>query len=151
MENYNSTINLNSTVNRVFNALTNEIPRWWTEMFAGSSAKSGEHFTINFGETVYKKMRVEELIYNKKVVWYVEDSLIVIPGLINQTEWIGTKIVWEITQKGNHVEIHLTHIGLIPTIECYAVCTDGWRQFTASLKLYLETGAGTPFVQPLLT
>lgn len=147
MENYNCIIRLDTTASSVFEALTYGIPCWWTEMFSGHSNKDGDLFTIRFGDSIYKTMRVAELIHQSKVVWYVEDSLIAIPGLGNQTEWIGTSIVWEIVKKENYTEVHLTHIGLLPTIECYDICSDGWRQFIASLKQYLETGEGTPFVQ----
>lgn len=145
MESYNSSIMLKTTADSVFNALTKAIPSWWTEMYKGHSDKLGDHFIVHFGDPVYKRMEVVELIDNAKVVWFVEDSLIAIPGLINQTEWIGTSIIWEIIEKEDYAEVNLTHKGLLPTIECYAVCTDGWRQFIASLKLYLETGKGTPF------
>lgn len=147
MENYSNTIKLKATADKVFNALTNEIPLWWTEMFEGSANKQGKNFTVRFGNSVYKTMRVEELAHNVRVVWYVENSLIAVPDLKNQTEWIGTKIVWEINEQSNDTELYLTHIGLNSEIECYEVCTNGWQQFTNSLKLFVETGKGNPYKQ----
>lgn len=81
------------------------------------------------------------------MVWYVEDSVINIPGLNNQKEWIGTTIVWEIKDEEEETGIVMqhTHIGLNPEIECYEICSSGWQQFTSSLKSYLEIGVGTPF------
>jgi len=146
MENYSSVIELDASSESVFNALTNEIPLWWTELFEGTSDQQGKSFTIHFGESIFKQFKIQELISNAKVVWYVEDSFLDVPGLENKKEWIGTTIIWEIREKGNCVELHLTHIGLHPEIECYQICSDGWKQFTTSLKLYLETGKGTPFL-----
>lgn len=146
MENYSNIIKLNSSNRSVFNALSNDIPRWWTEMFEGVSYQEGKSFTIHFGEHVFKQFKVHELTPNTKVVWYVEDSFLDIPGLENKKEWIGTTIIWEIAEKDNGVELHLTHIGLHPEIECYQVCSDGWKQFTVSLKSFIETGIGFPFI-----
>ncbi|MEJ5961809.1 SRPBCC family protein [Pedobacter immunditicola] len=145
MENYHITIKLNASAGQVFNALTDKIPLWWTEMFEGSSNQKGNSFTVRFGESIYKTMQVEKLVPNAKVVWYVKDSLIAIPGLKNQTEWIGTSISWEIKSKDNNTQLELTHLGLNPETECYDICTNGWQQFTDSLKLYVETGEGKSF------
>jgi len=148
MENYSITILLDAPAEKVFRALTNDIPLWWTEMFEGTSNKQGESFTIHFGEPVFKQFRVQELQANTKVVWYVEDSLLNISGLENKKEWIGTTIIWEIAEKNEGTALHLEHRGLHPTVECYQICSDGWKQFTASLKSHLESGKGTPYLKP---
>ena len=145
MENYSNTIHLNATKDKVFNALTSEIPLWWTEMFEGSANMQGNNFTVRFGDNVYKTMRVVELVQNSKVVWNVENSLIAVLGLNNQTEWIGTSIVWQITPQESNTELQLTHIGLNPRVECFDICTHGWVQFTDSLREFVETGEGKPF------
>ncbi|MDR6967189.1 hypothetical protein J2X31_001196 [Flavobacterium arsenatis] len=145
MGNYNSSSTINTTATQLFKALTQEIPLWWTEMFEGSASEVGNSFTVRFGENVFKTIRIEELVSNSKVVWHIEDSLINIPELNNQKEWIGTTIVWKIEEKGNDVALKLTHIGLDHEIECYEICSNGWQQFTGSLKAYLETGSGAPY------
>ncbi|MBP1164946.1 hypothetical protein JOE44_001830 [Chryseobacterium sp. PvR013] len=145
VEDYIHEIEVNSTADRIYHALTQEIPLWWTELFEGSSSEAGNLFTIRFGDQIHKTMRVKELIHNTKIVWWVEDSLIALPELKNQTEWIGTTIVWEMEQKENSSVLMLTHIGLNPNIECYEICSNGWRQFLGSLTKFLETGEGTPY------
>ncbi len=36
--------------------------------------------------------------------------------------------------------------GLVPTLECFEVCAQGWDYFFVnSLKQYLVTGEGSPF------
>ncbi len=145
VENYMSTIEVATTVEKAYNALTREISLWWTEMFEGSSLHTGDLFTIRFGDNIYKTMQVKELSPCSKVIWFVEDSLIALPELKNRTEWIGTTIIWEIEPKEDDTRIKVTHIGLNPDIECYEICSNGWIQFLGSLKLFLETGEGKPY------
>lgn len=145
MDNYTSTIEVKTTADKAYDALVSQVPLWWTEMFEGSSLQTGDVFTIRFGAAIHKTMRVEETIPNSKIIWYVEDSLITLPELKNQTEWIGTTIVWEIEQKEEITWIKVTHFGLSPDIECYDICSNGWVQFLGSLKLFLETGKGSPY------
>lgn len=145
MENYSNTIQLNATKDKVFNALISDIHLWWTEMFEGSANSQGNNFTVRFGDNVYKTMRVVELVQNSKLVWNVENSLIAVPELTNQTEWIGTSIIWQITPQEINTELQLTHIGLNPRVECFDICTHGWQQFTDSLKEFVETGKGNPY------
>jgi len=106
--------------------------------------KKGAEFTVRFGDSVYKTMQIAELVPKAKVVWYVKASLIDIPELENKTEWAGTTIVWEIQQHGETTLLHLERQGLNQTIECYEMYSNGWQQFTNSLKLYVETGTGSP-------
>lgn len=146
MDNFQKTIVFEAnSQDKIFAALTNTIIKWWSEMFEGTSNQQGKSFTIRFGANVFKSMLVEELIPNKKVVWKVTDSLIDIPDLKNKTEWINTKIIWEIASKDKQTVLHLTHIGLTPKIECYNICEDGWHNFTNSLTEFINTGIGQPF------
>jgi hypothetical protein len=117
-------------------------------MFDGASNEQGQSFTIRFGANIFKTMTVEELIPNKKIVWYVIDSLIDIPDLQNKTEWINTQIVWEISTSNSKTKLHLTHFGLTPQIECYNICESGWHNFTDSLTGFINTGIGKPFEIP---
>ncbi len=146
-ENFHHEITVNASLEKAFESITNDIPLWWTEMFEGDSNKVGEFFTVRFGSSVFKTMRVEELIPNKKVVWFVTDTLIDIPELLNNREWLNTSIVWELKKEKTNTIIQVTHIGLNPDIECYGICSTGWRQFCESLKSYLEKGSGVPFKQ----
>ncbi len=145
MDNFKKTITIQASDNIVYEALTNCIKKWWTELFEGTSNEQGKNFTIRFGANVFKTMRVEELIPNKKIVWLVTDSLIDIPELKNKREWIDTKIIWEISSKDNQIILQLTHHGLTPQIECFNICENGWHNFTDSLTEFVNTGIGKPF------
>lgn len=145
MKDYQHSIELNAGANKIFNALTREIPLWWTEMFEGSSNERGQLFTVRFGDNVFKTMEVKELVTDVKVVWEVKDSVIAIPELKNQREWIGTRIIWEIKPGDNVCNLELTHLGLTPVIECYDICADGWQQFINSFKSHIETDQGNSY------
>lgn len=145
MDNFNTVMEINATADNVYAVLTTAIPKWWTEMFDGTSDVQGASFTIRFGPNVYKTMVVEELVPHKKVVWKVTASLIDIPELTNKTEWVNTEIVWEISSHNDQTSVHLTHFGLTPQIECYDICQSGWHNFTDSLTDFLHTGVGRPY------
>ncbi len=132
------------SVDGVFESITRQIPHWWTEDFEGASLKPGDVFTVRFG-TTFKMMRIEEIVHSKKIVWKCMDTLIDLPHLVNQKEWKGTTIIWEINANGDDAELTLTHIGLTPAMQCYEVCERGWESFLSSLKKLLETNQGTPF------
>lgn len=105
-------------------------------MFEGSVHQKEDLFTVRFGKHVFKTMKVQEIANNSKVVWQVKNSLIAIPELKNQSEWIGTTIVWEINAETDFTGLQLTHIGLNHSVECYDICSNGWQQFIQSLKLF---------------
>lgn len=144
-DNFQHEISVNASLDKAFKSITQEIPLWWTEMFEGVSGKFGDVFTVRFGPAVFKTMQIEELIPSKKIVWLVTDTLIDIPELNNKTEWLNTKIVWQLKTKETNTIIQVTHIGLSPDIECYGICSTGWQQFCYSLKSHLENGKGMPF------
>tara|TARA_R110000868_G_scaffold143879_4_gene362601 strand:- start:12061 stop:12939 length:879 start_codon:yes stop_codon:yes gene_type:complete len=144
-DNFQLEIIVSTSIEKVFQSITNEIPLWWTEMFEGASDKLGEKFTVSFGSSVYKTIQVEELIPKKKVSWLVTDTLMDLPELKNKREWLNTIIIWEFREENTRTIIHVTHIGLNPTIECYGICSTGWRQFCDSLKSHLEKGNGMPY------
>ena len=144
-ESFQHEILVNTSIEKAFESITNEIPNWWTEMFEGISNIQGESFTVRFGPAVHKTMRIEELVPHQKIVWLVTDTLIDIPELKNKREWLNTRIAWEFKTEKTQTLIRVTHIGLHSGIECYGICSTGWRQFCDSLKLHLETGGGMPF------
>ena len=89
------------------------------------------------------KIKIVEIVPNEKVVWEVVDS--------NQTwhkdstEWTGTKIVWEISSRKNAAQIDMTHLGLVPSFECYDVCKQGWNYLIQqSLFQFMTENKGLP-------
>jgi hypothetical protein len=63
----------------------------------------------------------------------------------NKTEWIGTKISFDISEKDDKTQILFTHFGLIPTLECFEGCANAWIQYIQqSLLKLITTGKGQP-------
>jgi hypothetical protein len=84
-----------------------------------------------------------ELIPGKKIVWQVLDCNK--PWLKNTKEWNGTEMSWDISEKDGKTHIHFTHIGLVPVVECYDVCSNAWGEYLQQSLLPLITkGKGKP-------
>lgn len=75
------------------------------------------------------------------MVWQVTDSKLKFP---NQSEWTGTKIVFDISEINNKTQVRFTHIGLVPEFECYGNCSWAWGELMQqSLHSLITTGKGT--------
>jgi hypothetical protein len=88
-------------------------------------------------------MKLTEVIPGKKVVWHVSDSWI---GFIeDKTEWDDTVTVFDVSEKDGQTEVRFTHVGLVPSFECFGVCSDAWASYmTGSLRSLITTGKGDP-------
>ncbi|MCZ8214957.1 MAG: SRPBCC domain-containing protein, partial [Cyclobacteriaceae bacterium] len=63
----------------------------------------------------------------------------------DKTEWVGTRLVFDITEAGDQTKVRFTHEGLVPEYACYHVCNDAWSGYiNNSLYNLLTTGKGTP-------
>jgi len=143
METTDFTISLlvEQTPEQALNAINN-VPDWWTKDFEGRTEKVNDIFTVRFGE-VFITSKVVELIPGKKAVWLVTDCNK--PWLKNKKEWVDTKMSWEISEKDNKTELRFTHLGLVPEIECFGVCSNAWTGYLRkSLWSLITTGIGQP-------
>jgi hypothetical protein len=67
------------------------------------------------------------------------------PWLKNKKEWKDTRISFEISEKDNKTQISFTHLGLVPEIECFEVCSNAWSEYIQqSLLSLITTGKGKP-------
>lgn len=63
----------------------------------------------------------------------------------DKTEWVGTKLIFDISEKDSKTQITFTHDGLVATYHCFAVCNDAWNGYiTNSLYKLITTGKGEP-------
>ena len=140
-KNYNASILVPLSIGEAINEITN-VSAWWSTDFTGSAQREGDEFTVSFGET-FVTQRVEEMS-DKKIIWLVTDCYKHwLKG--NKQEWNGTTIVFEFSAKGDETQIDFTHIGLVPGIECYEGCEDGWNFYIKeSLFKLLTEGKGIP-------
>lgn len=145
-ESYSTEINVTATPETVFKAITSEIDKWWTTS-SNEALVVGDKLEVRFGKTTYKVMSVTKSSPNEAIDWKVEEANIGHEGLFKKNEWVGTTINWTIEGSSNGSNIFFTHTGLVPSFECYDVCQGGWNYFLMSLKNFLNTGKGTPFIE----
>ena len=139
---YTSTILVDQTPEDVFNAVNN-VRGWWSEEIEGGADKLNSEFLHHYRDVHICKMKVIEFIPGKKIVWLVLDNHFSFTK--DKTEWIGTKISFEISKKDNKTQLLFTHIGLVPEYECYDICNDAWTNYIQnSLYNLITTGKGQP-------
>ena len=139
---FTTSIVVDQTPQQVFNAVTN--PRgWWSEEIEGSAKKLNDEFAYHYKDVHIAKMKLVEVIPNQKVVWLVMDNYFQFTK--DKSEWTGTKIIFEITEKNNKTQLQFTHLGLVPEYECYDICQDAWSNYIKnSLRGLITTGKGQP-------
>ncbi len=141
-QNYQSSIAADFTPAEAFEAI-NQVREWWAKNIEGSTEKLNDVFTVRFSSGTFVTFEITESIPGKKIAWLVTDCYL--PWLKDKTEWTGTSVVFEISAVGDETQVTMTHIGLVPEIECYNGCEAGWNQyFKGSLLQLLTEHAGVP-------
>jgi hypothetical protein len=139
---FNAAILVDQTPEEAFNAINN-VRGWWSENIEGGTDRLNDEYVYHYKDIHYCKIKVIELVPGKKVVWLVLDNYFKFTQ--DKTEWKDTKIVFEISPKGNQTEIMFTHEGLVPEYECYEICREAWTNYTTeSLRSLIATGKGQP-------
>ena len=143
MNDFTTSFVVNEGPDRVFQAI-NDVRGWWGEDVKGSNDKVGDEFTYRVQDIHYTKLRVVELVPGEKVVWQVLENHM--NFVEDQTEWVGTKISFEIVRRGDRTEVRFAHLGLLPQYECFDVCSSAWGSLMhQSLPSLISTGAGHPY------
>ena len=141
-QDYTASITVNATPQETFKNI-NSVTKWWTEDLKGSSQKLNDEFVVRFGDVHMSKQKIVEFIPDKKVVWLVTDSKL--NFIEDKGEWTGTKISFDLSKVEDKTQINFTHVGLVPQVECYESCVQGWDQYIkGSLLKLLTEGQGTP-------
>ncbi|HMK19653.1 MAG TPA: SRPBCC domain-containing protein [Chitinophagaceae bacterium] len=139
---FTTTILADNTPEEVFNAINN-VRGWWSEEIEGSTDKLNSEFDYHYEDVHRCKIKVVELVPNKKVVWSVLDNYFKFTK--DKSEWKGTKIIFEIAEKDSKTEMRFTHQGLVPAYECYEICRDAWTGYIQkSLRNLITSGVGQP-------
>jgi Activator of Hsp90 ATPase homolog 1-like protein len=140
-EDFSMTIDVPKSPSDVLAAVRD--PRaWWSVAITGPTADAGDEWVYSNGELHACRIRVEH-VSPERVEWRV---------LANQfnfiedpTEWVDTRIVFEISPSGTGTSLRFTHVGLVPEYECFEVCKPAWTHYVGtSLRNYLLTGVGKP-------
>ena len=139
---FSTAFSVDKTPNEVFNAINN-VRGWWSENIEGGTAQLNDEFTYQYQDVHKCTMKLIEVIPGKKVVWLVLDNYFDFTK--DKTEWTGTTIEFEITEKDNKTQLHFTHRGLVPAYECYDICFNAWSGYiNKSLHSLITTGKGRP-------
>lgn len=137
-----ATITVNQTPETAFNAIK-DFRAWWSEEIEGNTDQLNETFFYHYKDIHLCKIKLIELVPNKKLVYQVLENEF--NFVDDKTEWIGTKLVFEISTEGDKTKVQFTHEGLIPEYECYNVCQDAWSGYiNTSLFNLITTGKGKP-------
>ncbi len=141
-KNFTTTLLVDQTPKEVFDAITN--PRgWWSEGIKGETEKLDDEFIFEVEDVHYSKQKLVELIPDKQVVWLVIESEL--SFIKDKNEWTGTKVIFDISKKGNKTQLVFTHEGLVPEVECYRACSPAWTEYIQhSLFNLITTGKGDP-------
>ena len=121
---YSATIEVDQPPEEVFSHIC-EVSKWWSKDFEGHSAKLHDEFIIMHPGAHYSKQKLFEVIPGRKIVWLVTESHLDWLGK-NKDEWTNTKMVFEISSRGDKTVLNFTHEGLVPEKECYSRCAQGW-------------------------
>ncbi len=129
---------IRSSPEKIYKALTTKAgaANWWTSQTKIGS-KVGDVNIFNFGETYHNKMKIVKLAPNKSVEWEC---------LEGDKEWIGTLLSFNIEQQENNSILRFAHSRWQEETDFFASCNYHWGYYMRSLKLYCETGTGTPFI-----
>jgi hypothetical protein len=139
---FTSTLLVDETPTAAFNAIKN-ISGWWSAGIEGGTDKLNDEFIYHYKDIHYCKLKLIELVADQKVVWLVLDNYFKFTE--DKSEWIGTKLVFDISQKENQTAIRFTHEGLVPQYECYEICREAWTNYIQeSLRSLITTGEGKP-------
>jgi hypothetical protein len=137
---FTTTFFVDQTPTEVFNAVNN-VRGWWQGEIEGNTNKLYDEFTYRMKDFHFSKQRLIEVVPDKKVVWLVTDSKL--NFLKNKSEWTGTKISFDIAEINNKTQLRFIHTGLVPNIECYGSCSNGWSKLIQeSLVSLVTTGKG---------
>ena len=141
-QDFSTTLVVNNTPEEAFKAVTN-VRGWWSEEIVGGTAKLNDEFDYHYLDVHKCRMKLIEVIPNKKVVWFVLENYFKFTK--DTTEWTGTTIVFDIIEKDGKTHVRLTHQGLVPEYECFDICSNAWTNYIQeSLGNLITTGVGKP-------
>ena len=139
---FSTSITVSQSPMEVFNAINN-VRGWWSEEIEGGTEKLNDIFLYHYKDVHIVKMKLTEVIPGKKVVWSVLNNYF--SFTTDKTEWVGTHVIFEISEMNGKTELRFTHQGLVPQYECYKICFDAWTKYIqSSLKNLITTGKGQP-------
>jgi uncharacterized protein YndB with AHSA1/START domain len=135
---FTTTISVDQNPEETFAAI-NDVRGWWSGEIEGNTNKLGAEFTYRYKDVHRSQQKITEFVPGKRVVWQVLDSQL--SFVKDQSEWTGTEIVFEISEKNGKTEVRFTHAGLVPEYECFDSCSNAWGTLVNdNLRMLIATG-----------
>jgi hypothetical protein len=142
VQDYCTSISVSQSPETVYKAINN-VRGWWSEEIEGSAGQLNEEWFYHYKDIHLCKMKVVELVPGKKVVWEVMGNHFSFTN--DKEEWVGNRIIFDISKEGDKTRLTFTQEGLTPFYECFEVCRDGWKNYiNNSLYKLITTGRGEP-------
>lgn len=139
---FTTKIDVHTKIHKAFEAIQN-FKAWWSEEITGKTDVVGESFFYHYKDVHLCKLKLTEKEADKRLVYLVTDNEFNFTK--DKTEWINTKLIFELKEEGDMTHIIFTHEGLVPEYECYQICHDAWSSYIhGSLKNLIEKGKGKP-------
>ena len=139
---FTTTLLVHQTPQEVFNAVTN-IRGWWSENIEGGTTKMNDEFSYEVTDLHTCKMKLVELIPDQKAVWLVLENYFSFTK--DPDEWVGNRLVFEISKQGEQTAFRFTQVGLVPAYKCYDICNNAWTDYIQnSLHDLIVKGKGHP-------
>lgn len=154
MPNIRHELFIGAPVEKVYQAITSQegLSAWWTPQTTASPA-IGSILRFSFGAEYFKEMEVTALEPFELVTWNCRAGF---------HEWVGTDISFRLFagDRDSLLKAHPEAAGQIvdggvllkfehnnwrEDTAMYAECNYTWGQFLRSLKLFCQTGKGTPW------
>lgn len=137
---YTAAIEFEKSPGDVFQYLT-DVSKWWGgKDFEGQCKQLHDEFIINHPGAHYSKQKLTEVVPVERIVWLVTESKLNWLET-NKGEWTNTRMVFELLDKGNKTRLLFTHEGLVPAMECYERCSQGWETVIKDwLFTFITTG-----------
>ncbi|MCE6997455.1 SRPBCC domain-containing protein [Saccharothrix sp. S26] len=133
---------VDKSATEVFHAIL-DVRGWWSEEVEGPTGRPGDEFDYHFRDVHRCRIRVTEAVPGRTVSWLVLENHF--DFIADQSEWVGTTVTFDITERDGRTEVRFTHHGLVPDHECFDVCANAWTFYvTTSLPSLITTGEGQP-------
>ncbi len=144
MENksFTSTFVVDQNPTAAFNAIKN-FRAWWSEDIEGNTDQLHEVFFYHYKDIHLCKIKLIEIVPDQRLVYLVLENEF--NFIDDKTEWVNTKLIFDITNEGGKTKVQFTHEGLVPAYECYNICNEAWSTYIQeSLFSLITTGKGKP-------
>lgn len=145
-QSFTTSFTIDRPAREVFDAI-NDVRSWWNEDLTGQSDRVNAEFVHEVKDIHRARIQVTELVPGKTVVWRVLENWM--SFIADQTEWVGTEIRFDLSEKDGGTEVRFTHLGLVPDYECFDVCDVAWSFYIQeSLRSHITNGTGQPNASP---